>query len=308
MAKRRRLTRFERAASRRAPPRPRVAERANQAALERLLSEVEAARDGGLIIEELPLDAVDADHLIRDRAHLDPAGDAALEGSLRAHGQRLPIEVERLEGDRYGLISGWRRLRALRRLAEEGGGPETVRAIVRPAGAATDAYRAMVQGNELQVPLSPWERARIVARATEAGLFEDEEAAIAVLFAGALSERRSAIRAFLDLDQALGPALRHPARIPERLGLALSQRLHEDPALAARLAGALEQVGTGDPEVERAVLEVAAADPEPSGGVLPPLRLRTEEGRIAIEGPGAGDPHLADDLRRWLAQRTERLD
>ncbi|MBD3766047.1 MAG: ParB N-terminal domain-containing protein, partial [Rhodobacterales bacterium] len=84
-----------------------------------------------------------------DPAH-DPEEMAALRASLAARGQQTPIEVVELAPGRYGLISGARRLAALRALAEETGEARfaRVQALLRPFSAASDAYLAMVEENE----------------------------------------------------------------------------------------------------------------------------------------------------------------
>ena len=105
----------------------------------------------------------------------------------------------------YGLISGWRRLEALKALHAETGEPRfaTVQALVRRPETAADAYVAMVEENEIRVGLSQYERARVAARATERGVFPSEKAALLALFATASRPKRSRIRAFLELYHAL---------------------------------------------------------------------------------------------------------
>ena len=66
-------------------------ESAQHAATEALAAELAAARREGRLAEALPLDAVVADHLIRDRASLDEEEMAALIESLRARGQQVPV-------------------------------------------------------------------------------------------------------------------------------------------------------------------------------------------------------------------------
>ena len=113
-----------------------------------------------------------------------------------------------------------------------------MQALVRRPETAADAYVAMVEENEIRLGLSQYERARVAARAAARGVFADEEAALRALFATACRPKRSRIRAFLALYHGLDAALRFPAAIPERLGLALVERLREGrgPAIAAALA------------------------------------------------------------------------
>ena len=80
-----------------------------------------AARALGRMVVTVPLSDVVLDHLVRDRMALDEGEMEALKASLRARGQQTPVELTDLGGGRYGLISGWRRLTALRRLHAESG-------------------------------------------------------------------------------------------------------------------------------------------------------------------------------------------
>ena len=70
------------------------------------------ARAEGRLVERLPLAAVETDHLLRDRIETDEEEMGHLVASIQAHGQRTPIEVTELAPGRYGLISGWRRIKA----------------------------------------------------------------------------------------------------------------------------------------------------------------------------------------------------
>ena len=313
------------------------------AALEELAGEVRAARADGRLVEALPLGAVEAEHLMRDRLEAEPEAMDALVASLRAHGQRAPIEVTPVEagrggagageGPRYGLISGWRRLAALRRLHAETGEARfaTVRALVRRPRDAAEAYVAMVEENEVRAQLSHYERARLVARAADAGVFADEDAALRALFASASAARRSKIKAFVPIHRALGGRLRRPAMISERLGLALAKALREEPGLAEDVAARLE--GARDAEAELALLREAAGSPPGSaakdgggsparpggirvaprrpagapeaGEVRPGVRLsqrRSGGGQtIVLSGPGV-DAALRERLEGWLRE------
>ena len=145
---------------------------AREAAFEELRSALTEARAEGRLIQKLPLDAVHLDHLLRDRIALDEAALVPLMESLRARGQQVPIEVTALGEGRFGLIAGWRRMAALKRLHAETGEARfaTVLALLRSPETAGDAYLAMVEENEIRLGLSHYERARIVLRAVEAGV------------------------------------------------------------------------------------------------------------------------------------------
>jgi len=248
------------------------------AALTDLAGEMALAREAGRMILSLPLDQIEADYLVRDRMLSDEAELEVLMQSLRARGQQVPIEVAALPGGRYGLISGWRRLSALRQLHAEA--PEqsrfsTVLALLRQPEAASEAYLAMVEENEIRVGLSYYERARIVARATEQGVFPDTATALAQLFAAASRAKRSKIGSFLRIVASLDDRLRFAAHIPERLGLSLSRALEADPTLAPRLRDRLRKTPADTAEAELAALEKSLTAPK-APLQIPPERAVAE--------------------------------
>jgi len=278
-----------------APP---VAQATGESAVAAAFDEVSAAlasaRSEGRLIQRLDLDAIDTGYLVRDRLAAEGGADGAggddedlqaLVDSLRARGQQTPVEAVDLGQGRYGLISGWRRLRALRRLRIETGEPRfaTVLALLRRPESAAEAYVAMVEENEIRVGLSYYERARIVARAADLGVFEDEGAALRSLFAAASRAKRSKIGAYLTIFRALDGRLSHPAALPERLGLALARALDRDAGLAGRLGDRLRKAAPDTPADELALIERAlAGTPEPGaasgagqGGDAPPPEAGT---------------------------------
>jgi ParB family transcriptional regulator, chromosome partitioning protein len=307
-------------AERAAAPIARVAaDAAAASALEEMAEALRSAREEGRLLLDLPLGAVVADHLARDR--VSPGAGVADEdmetliASIRAHGQRTPIEVTALvpgpDGPRYGLISGWRRLAALTALEAETGEPRfaTVRALVLRPESAEDAYLAMVEENEIRLGLSQYERARIALLAAERGVFPDPEAALGALFATASKAKRSRIRSFLDLVRALDGTLRFPRAIPERLGLRLVERLRE--GQGGRIAAALVAASPATPAEELALLERLVAPSRPAGAsrpapepLLPGVTLATRlAGRtltLTLKGRGVG-PDLEAAVRAALA-------
>jgi hypothetical protein len=297
----------------RAAPIARVAaDAAGTAALAELAATLERARDSGRMVLDLPLDSIAPDHLARDRLPAEDAEMASLRESIRAHGQRTPVEVTPLAGALpYGLISGWRRLEALKSLLAETNEPRfsTVQALVRRPETARDAYITMVEENEIRLGLSQYERARVAARAAERGVFESEKAALLALFATASRPKRSRIRAFLEIYHALDGALRFPAALPERLGLALVERLRAGagPEIAAALAAAAPATA----EAEQALLARLAAPPKPPRppalhreirpGVSLEQTLRGRTLTVKLTGKGV-TPALAAEVDRILAR------
>lgn len=287
---------------------------AAMAALAEVTEELASARAEGRMVLALPLDAIVTDYLIRDRVAQDPEEMAALVESLRARGQQTPVEVVDLGAGRYGLISGARRVTALRALAAETGEARfgTVLALLRRPEGGADPYVAMVEENEIRAGLSFYERARVVMRAVEAGVYDGEKKALQGLFSTASFAKRSKIKSFIPVVAALDGALRFPARIPERLGLRLSKAL-EEPGFRARVIAALAAARPATAEAEARVLtgllrgaapeeepEVVEKDPDPAG--QDSVRLTVTDGRIVIEGAGV-DAGFVAALRTWIAQR-----
>lgn len=206
----------------------------------------QAAKEAGLLAQKIPLSQIETEHLSRDRMQVNEVEMAELKHSILAHGLRMPIEVLSLEGDndssRYGLISGWRRVAALRALAKETGREEfaSIPALIRVPKEASDAYISMVEENEIRTDLSHFERGRIAVISAKQGAFASVEEAVNALFAAGSKAKRSKIRSFALIFEALGDLLNFPTRLSERAGLRLAVALKEGqvPVLRAALADA----------------------------------------------------------------------
>ncbi|WP_299740420.1 ParB N-terminal domain-containing protein [uncultured Roseobacter sp.] len=280
---------------------------AAQSALDALADEMRVARTQGRLVQSLPLEAISERHMVRDRMVSDPQEMASLKASLQARGQQTPIEVVELGQGSYGLISGWRRLHALRELLEETNGPRfaVIEALIKPIDTVSDGYVAMVEENEIRTNLSFYERAHLACEAVRLGVYPTPARAIQTLFANAPSAKRSKIGSFVRLHEALGDVLRFPTAIPERLGLALVAATEAESGFAARLKGALRKTPPESAEAERAALERALrktpAKPSPPE-VVPGVQLEARKGRLVLTGQGVTED-LRRDLEAWLAQR-----
>ncbi|MFD3191545.1 ParB/RepB/Spo0J family partition protein [Sedimentitalea sp. HM32M-2] len=341
MAKRKRLTPAQpgflqaepaRAAPGAAPIAP-IAQVAGEASANAALGELSetlrTARAQGRLIETLPLAAIDETHLVRDRMVQDADEMAALEASLQARGQQSPIEVVALPADKpgkggaaYGLISGWRRLSALRRLQARTGEDRfaTVEArLITPADAQA-AYVAMVEENEIRAGLSLYEKGRIALRSVHEGVYPTPRAALRGLFGSVSRSRRSKIGSFLTLVEPLDGLLRFPAAIPEKLGLALAKALQDDHRFATALRLRLRQQEPDSAEAELALLAAAlrdrdqaasaaanpspATDPSPAPNPAPATAPARDAARPRLTGLDAGS--VADRLQETRV--TARLD
>lgn len=110
---------------------------------------------GGIF--EIEPDLIETDGRLEDRLQLEVAG---LTASIRTNGQRVPILVRPLEGERYRLIYGRRRLEACRDLGIK------VRAIVTEVESG-QALRDQLLENQERRDLSFIERALVAAALLE---------------------------------------------------------------------------------------------------------------------------------------------
>jgi ParB family chromosome partitioning protein len=328
-------------APRRAPIADLAGDAATRAAFEQVAQELHTARREGRMIQAIALDLIDTDHLVRDRIVTDNDDMAALKSSIAARGVQTPIDVEKLGNGRFGLISGWRRLLALRGLHGETGDARfaTVKALVRTPEAASDAYLAMIEENEIRAGLSYYERARIAARAAEQGAFATARIAVRDLFANASRAKRSKIMSFLTVYEALDGALRFPASISERLGLALAKQLTTEAGqgdAATQIRTGLAQKKPATPDAEQQVLtelltellHMSKQPPEPvqerAGGktdpalheqsTKPPVGVQVApvtlsvsvRGQIFLGGPGL-TPAFRASIEKLVARNNAKV-
>jgi len=305
------------------------------AAFQEVSDYLAAARSEGRLIQRLPLRTVSLDYLIRDRLEIHEEDLGHLIDSIRLNGQRSPIEVTEVDPGRYGLISGFRRMAALKRLHEETGDDQFghVLALVRRPDTAEDAYVAMVEENEVRLGLSYYERARIAAKAVSLGVFDSEKAALQRLFASASRARRSKIGSFLTIYHRLDHCLRFPSALPERLGLAVAKLIDHAPAQIDALQNDLRQNPASSATEELARLSAAVEkqalnavtepvlagdtpaaqprDPAPTAAkpapmleeIRPGVFLKVEGGwlkpQLTLSGPNVG-PEFRERLLLWL--------
>ncbi|MDQ1901909.1 ParB N-terminal domain-containing protein [Paracoccus sp. WLY502] len=232
----------------------------------------------GLIVDLIPLDVIDTQKLVRDRA---PAADfelAELVQSIRDIGLSNPIRVEPGREGRFELIQGWRRLSAYRQLLEETGDAETWGRIPAGIAARGDAleqlYRRMVDENMVRKDISFAEMAQLALHyAMDPHTAEnDPDRAVAILFKSAGYQKRSYIRNFIPMVQALGEVLIYPQEIPRALGLTLAQRLAEMPGLAAAITAELKNWDSRTAKDELNVLRRFAGQGADTSNDAPPLK------------------------------------
>ncbi|WP_424930504.1 ParB/RepB/Spo0J family partition protein [Amaricoccus tamworthensis] len=222
------------------------------------------AERGGLLLQEIPIASIAANDLTRDRMDVDREELEELKASIASSGLRMPIEVFKISddeaGQRYGLISGLRRLTAVR---EINGPSASIRAIIRSPRDVQEKLVSMVEENEIRSDLSHYERGRIAALAVAQGTFPNIDQAVAGLFHAASKAKRSKVRSFALIHEELGDMLNHATVLTEKDGLRLANalRLGFDAKLRSELA-----LGQGtDPASEWALLEPVIREAEGSG-------------------------------------------
>ena len=152
-----------------------------------------------MTLTQIPLSEIDESALPRDRTHMNGQAMEELRLSIYATGLRTPIEVFELrepdETHKYALISGLRRLTAMRQNASEwADAPTQVDAFIRQPRTMTDALKLVLEENELRADPSPWERGEFALAAVEAEIFDTIDAAARALYPAANRMKQTRIR------------------------------------------------------------------------------------------------------------------
>ena len=254
---------------------PRPAEARAEAARDRVEAEAfREARTKGLVIREISIDEIEGDALVRDRVVIDAEELEELKASIAKTGLRLPIEVfARPDEEKpWGLLSGYRRLMAVRALHQQSRSARfaTIKAVEREPEAMGGAFAAMIEENEVRSGLSHFERGRIAVIAAQQGAFANPEAAVDALFPVASKAKRSKIRSFALIFEELGDMLTFPDALREKDGLKLAQALRDGAERSLREV--LAEASPQSAEEEWAVLDAALdameaprADPRKGG-------------------------------------------
>jgi ParB family chromosome partitioning protein len=247
----------------------------------------------------LPLAAIDATAIPRDRTALDPGALATLQRSILAEGLRQPIEVYALSIPTppvtHGLISGLRRLSAFRALAETFPRFAEIPCTLREPQTMAQAMTAMVTENEVRAEISPWEKANLILTAVENGHFDTPDAAIAGLFPyidkSARSRLRSVAQVVGELDGALADGPGYSLRQLLRLSTALKAGYGEV------IEAALREHHDRTPAVQWALLQNILTEAELS------LQDPVFEDKMEVTRKRLSRPHPRGGLtirREWL--------
>jgi ParB family chromosome partitioning protein len=151
----------------------------------------------------------------------------------------------------------------------------------------------------------------------EQGVYPGLKAALNHLYQNVSRAKRSKIGSFVTVYRALDGVLKFPAAIPERLGLALAQRLESDPALSDQLKGGLAEARPATAAEEQALLarllhlprsagpradrpEKPAGSVEPAPGIWLQVATGPLGARYLVSGPGL-DAAFGKRLADWLS-------
>lgn len=269
------------------------AEAAIRAENDALAHELVRLKREGLVVDLIPLDAIDAAKLVRDRTRGPDMELGELKTSIRELGLSNPIRVEAKPGGRYELVQGMRRLSAYRELLAETGEDRYARipaGLVADAGGLEGLYRRMVDENLVRKDISFAEMAELARNyAADPGVAcDDPDKAVAILFQSAGYQKRSYIRAFVGLLDRLGDGLVHARDIPRNLGLALRKRLDEEPEVARAIKAELKDWDNRSAMDELEVLRRFAGEGEaaatfPAGKVPPAPKPAPRKARVTFE-------------------------
>lgn len=196
-----------------------------------------AAQAEGRVLVNIPVDDIQTDDLPRDRMELEQVASSEemeeLKSSIRARGQKEPIEVYRDAAGALQLKKGWRRLTALRQLlaeTREDAFSTVVARIEAGESGRISHYIDMVEENVVREDLTFAEMAQVAILAAQDPEVGEPDPAEMVnrLYAALHKTKRSYIRAFVFLMNVLGDGLRWPREIPRNLGVEASRAIRNE--------------------------------------------------------------------------------
>ena len=233
-----------------------------------------SATQDGLLLQRVLLGDIATDDLPRDRLELDAVArsDAMeeLKASIRARGQKEPIEVYRDAGGNLQLKKGWRRLTALTQLLEETGDAKFAHVVARveqPGEDRLSRYIDMVEENVIREDLSFAEMAQLAITASRDPAMDGQgaDALVNRLYGSMHKMKRSYVRSFVTLLEELGDALPFPKEVSRNLGVEVVRAMKAGQADVGTLRAALTRATTADDQA-RILSEFATRSAAPVAG------------------------------------------
>jgi ParB family chromosome partitioning protein len=251
------------------------------------------AKEGGRLLVDLALEKVLTDDLPRDRIDLEEVAVAdemeELKASIKARGQKEPIEVYEDGQGGYQLKKGWRRLTALSQLLAETGDPRFATVVARIETGAADRvlrYIDMVEENVVREDLTFAEMAQVaITAAADPEVPEDDPAELVTRLYGALHKtKRSYIRSFVYLLSSLGDNLRFPRAVARNLGVDVARSIRSEGQVAS-LASALAACETEEAQtrvLSEYVETAKRASTQPKGKTPPRQKFEFFVGKTKV--------------------------
>jgi ParB family chromosome partitioning protein len=242
----------------------------------------------------IPLAEIHDAALPRDRTGLDPEPLRELQSSILASGLRQPVELfplaEPVGEACYGIVSGFRRVKAFRDLFAMGLDKfAAIPAFLRPARELAQTLAAMVEENEIRANLSPYEQGRIALFARDQEIFPTIEEAVDRLYPAASAAKRSRLRSFARVAEQLDGALTAPEKLTTTQMLRLADACRH--GYAEVMAAALDEASLKDPESQWQLLQPYLAESERAHAESPepaPSAPRTRRRPIRLSRPCTG--------------------
>lgn len=186
------------------------------------------ATNEGLMLQRIALSDIHTDDLPRDRMDLDEVAISdemeELKSSIRARGQKEPVELYHGPDGRLQIKKGWRRFTALSQLLAETADDAFGNIIARIEGAGQGRllrYIDMVEENVVREDLSFAEMAQVALTASNDIAVDERDPNVLVgtLYSALHKMKKSYIRAFVTLLSATGEDLRWPKSVPRNAGV-----------------------------------------------------------------------------------------
>jgi ParB family chromosome partitioning protein len=218
-----------------------------------------AATAEGLILQRVPLADVHTDDLPRDRLELETVAAAdemeELKASIRARGQKEPVELYQGADGRLQIKKGWRRFTALSQLFSETQDDSFATIIARVDGAEErriSRYIDMVEENVVREDLTFAEMAQVaITAADDLAVDErDPQVLVGTLYAALHKMKKSYIRAFVSLLNYLGDDLEWPKAVPRNVGVETARLLRADTGAIDGLRRSLRAASTAEAQNE----------------------------------------------------------
>lgn len=212
------------------------------------------AHEEGRVLVDLPLVQISTQDLPRDRLALEVVATSdemeELKASIRARGQKEPIEVYPGAEGQFELKKGWRRFTALSQLFAETGDSDFATVVARVEGVPQERisrYVDMVEENVVREDLSFGEMAHVAIVAAQDKNVPEESAEVLVgrLYGALHKMKRSYIRSFVYLLEALEEDLPFPKEVARNLGVEVARALKAGQGGVASLRSELSRCSSG---------------------------------------------------------------